>query len=360
MNRRLFGAFGVLAVLAFTVGGCKSDPLSDLDGDPAAVVTNFSYLQLPIGATATVNASILDARATPLAVPITFTPCTADVTVATDTSYHPVPATSAQAIVTAVSANPSCVRVAGAGLEDTVSVAVLPPNFAGAFSSAAVAGGDTLVIASTALLKFDTASVAVTFGGGTAGSVVAKSADTIRVLVPFGADGTLTIAGISVTYAPGVVISLPTTNSVTQTGDAVTGADEAFATAPPIPVPAPGQSTYMITNFGADNADQCAETAANFNFGSTGPCVIYSYTVADSTDLTFTVDWDSDADLDTYSCASTDPLDCFEDGGTGATGAHPQAFSFTVPPGTHYFVVENYDGVATTNIFVRIQNTTTP
>lgn len=360
MNRRLFGAFGVLAVLAFTVGGCKSDPLSDLDGKASAVVTNFSYLQMPIGGTATVNAQILDARATPLEVPITFTPCTADVTVAPDTGYHPVPLTSAQVIVTAVSANPSCVRVAGGGIEDTVNIAVLPPNFAGTFSSATVAGGDTLTISSTNLLKFDTATVAVTFGGGTAGSIVAKTADQIKVLVPFGADGPLTISGISVTYAPGVVVSLPSTNSVTQTGDAVTGTDEAFATAPDIAVPAPGQSTFLITNFGADNADQCAETAANFDFGSTGPCVIYKYTVADSTDLTFTVDWDSDADLDTYSCATTDPLDCFEDGGTGATGAHPQEFSFTVPPGTHYFVVENYDGVATANIFVRVRNTTTP
>jgi hypothetical protein len=360
MNRRLFGAFGVLAVLAFTVGGCKNDPLSDLDGEPSNLVTNFSYLQMPIGARTAVNASVLDARATPLEVPITFTACTADITVATDTGYHPVPVTSAQVIVTAVSPNPSCVRVAGGGLEDTVAVAVLPPSFSGAFSSATVAGGDTLVIASTSQLKFDTATVAVTFGGGSPGSIVAKSADTIKVLVPFGADGTLTIEGITVTYAPGVVISLPTTNSVTQTGDAVTGADEAFATAPAITVPAPGQSSFLITNFGADNADQCAETAANFDFGSTGPCVIYSYTVADTTDLTFTVDWEGDADLDTYSCASADPLDCFEDGGAGATGDHPQEFSFTVPPGTHYFVVENFDGAPTPNIFVRITNTTSP
>src|SRR6267154_2160224 len=107
MNRRLFGAFGVLAVLALPVGGCKSDPLSGGDGTPSQVVTDFSYLQLPIGGEQAVTASVLDARTTPLQVPITFTPCSAAVSVAVDTSYHPLPPTSTRAVVTAVSPAPS-------------------------------------------------------------------------------------------------------------------------------------------------------------------------------------------------------------------------------------------------------------
>src|SRR2546425_11736796 len=90
------------------------------------------------------------------ALPITFTACTGDIAVTVDTSYHPVPRTSAQAIVKAVSANPSCVVVAGGGVKDTIQVAVLPPSFGGAFSSATPKGGDTLTISSTSLLKFDT------------------------------------------------------------------------------------------------------------------------------------------------------------------------------------------------------------
>ena len=146
MNRRLFGALGVVAVFTLTVGSCKSDPFSDVHGTPAAVVTNFSYLQLSIGGSANVQASIVDATATPLEIPITFTPCTGDVTVTIDTSYHPVPRTSAQAIVTAVTPAPSCVVVAGGGVKDTVQVAVLPQAFSGAFSSATPKGGDTLTI----------------------------------------------------------------------------------------------------------------------------------------------------------------------------------------------------------------------
>src|SRR5438874_5075403 len=144
MNRRLFGVLGVVAVFTLTVGSCKSDPFADVHGTPTAVVTNFSYLQLPIGTSATVQASIVDATATPLEVPITFTPCTGDVTVAVDTSYHPIPKTSSRGVVTAVTANPSCIVVAGGGVKDTVQVAVLPQGFAGTFSSATPKGGDTL------------------------------------------------------------------------------------------------------------------------------------------------------------------------------------------------------------------------
>ena len=106
---------------------------------------------------------------------------------ATDTSYHPVPATSAQAIVTAVTANPSCVVVAGGGVKDTIQVAVLPQAFAGALSSATPKGGDTLTITSTTLLKFDTSKVAVSFAGagtGSAGVIVSKTPDVVKVLVP--------------------------------------------------------------------------------------------------------------------------------------------------------------------------------
>ena len=359
MNRRLFETLGTLAALAVvTVAGCKKDPLSDLDGNPSAIVTNFSYLQLGIGDEAAVTAQVIDARATPLAVPITFSPCTGDVTVANDTSYHPVPATSARAIVTAVSANPSCIIVAGGGVTDSVTVAILPEAFNGTLSATTVAGGDTLTITSSATLKFDTATVGVVFGGGTEGLIASKTADVVKVLVPFGAAGPVTINGIAVTYVSGLVVSLPAGASVTQTGDRWVG-DDAFATAPTIAVPTTvGARTVVLTNLPAtNNAAQCAETAANFDFGSTGPCTIYRFSVAAPTKLKFTVDWDSAADLDTYSCAAADPMSCFEDPGSGATGAQPQEFEFTYPAGTHYFVVENYDGTATANIFVTIIRT---
>jgi len=348
MNRRLFGAFGVLTIVALSAGSCKSDPLSDVDGNPAVVVTDFSYLQMPIGSTNSITASVLDARTNALAVPITFTACTADITVVPDPDYNPVPNTSARAIVTANTANGSCVRVAGGGIEDTVQVAVLPESFGGAFSSATPKGGDTLTISSTATLKFDPDSVTVTFGA-LAGDVVAATVDQVKVLVPFGATGAPEISGITVTYVPGLHVTLTASNTVTQTGDFWTG-DDAYATAPTINLPAAGGTSLMITNFPAtDNTAICGEAS--------GPCGIYKYVVAgtDSVELTFTVDWDSDADVDTYSCSGPSAATCFEDGGAGATAVQPQAFTFSAAPGTHYFLIENFDHVPTANLRVTIE-----
>lgn len=367
MNRRLFGAFGVLAVAALPVGGCKSDPFSDLDGTPSAVVTNFSYLQLPLGAQATVNASVVDGRATPLEVPITFTPCTADVTVATDTSYHPVPVTSAQAIVTAVTANASCVIVEGGGLEDTVDVAVLPAGFSGAFSSATPMGGDTLTITSTATLKFDPATVAVTFPSGAAGLVVSATADQVRVLVPFGENGALTIAGVEVTYVPGLIVSLPTTNTITTTGNKWAAANS-WQTAPdwtPLVPAAAGDTNYAVVAMpGTNNAAVCPE--AVMAFGSSGPCAIFRLTFADSTALRFRADWTgtgANPDVDLLVCSDS-TLANF-DGGTGApcdfegfggaTGAKPQLTNARIyAPGTWWFVIENYAGTPSPNHIVEI------
>ena len=369
MNRPLFGALGVAAVLALTVGSCKNDPLSDLDGTPAAVVTNFSYLQMAIGATAQVTASIVDGRATPLEVPITFTPCTADVTTAIDTSYHPVPVTSARAIVTAVTANPSCVRVSGGGLEDSVTVAILPQAFGGTVSSATPQGGDTLTISSTAVLKFDTATVAVTFGGGVAGTVVSKTADQVRVLVPFSSPGPLTIAGINVTYVTGLIVALPTTTTVTQTGNrwAALGTNS-WQTAPDVSwlIPsAAGQTRHAILPLPAGNSAICPEVV--MAFGSTGPCAILKITVGAATNMRFRVDWQGTAlapDVDLLVCSDT-TLANF-DGNTGApcgvagfgaaTGAKPQITGATVvvAAGTYWVVIENFDGTPSANHFLSI------
>ncbi len=362
MNRRLFGALGVVAVFTLTVGSCKSDPFADVHGTPAAVVTNFSYLQLSIGGSANVQASIVDATATPLEIPITFTPCTGDVTVTIDTSYHPVPKTSARAIVTAVTPAPSCVVVAGGGVKDTVQVAVLPQAFGGAFSSATPKGGDTLTIGSTTLLKFDPSTVAVTFtGAGTAnaGTIVSKTADAVKVLVPFGAAGPLTIAGISVTYVSGLVVTLPTSGTVTQTGDFWAPGDTGYATAPSIPLPAAtGDKVYFLSQVPTvSNDPDCGEGTGA---GGVGQCTIFKYTATGTDSLKFTVSWTPAttpadvSDIDFYSCGSAGVAACFEDGGAGATGKTPESFNFKPAAGVHYLVIEQYSAGEDPNILVTI------
>lgn len=126
MNRRHFGAFGVLIIAAFSLGSCKSDPLSDLDGIPSTVVTDFDLVRVAVGDTVTVTSSVLDSRSTPLAVPITFRTCSAVATTVIDPDYHPVPATSARALIIGASLGTTCVIASGEGLEDTVDVLTFP------------------------------------------------------------------------------------------------------------------------------------------------------------------------------------------------------------------------------------------
>jgi hypothetical protein len=126
MNRRLFGAFGVLTIVAISFGSCKSDPLSELDGSPAAIVVNFDLVRVAVGDTASVTATVLDGRSTPLAVPITFRTCSAVATTVIDPEYHPVPATSARALIIGASLGTTCVIASGEGFEDTTDVLTFP------------------------------------------------------------------------------------------------------------------------------------------------------------------------------------------------------------------------------------------
>jgi hypothetical protein len=248
-----------------------------------------------------------------------------------------------------------------AGVSDTVSVAVLPQGFGGTFSSATPKGGDTLTINSTTLLKFDTATAAVTFGTLSA-VVVSKSANQLKVLVPFGATGTATIAGISVTYVPGLVVTLPSTATITQTGDFWAPGDTGYASAPAIPLPtATGQFIKMVTLTPAiDNDANCGEGTAA---GGIGQCTIFKYTANGTDSLTFSASWTPAttpadvSDIDIYSCGSAGVAACFEGGaagGTGATASTPQSFTIKPTAGVHYFVIEAYSGGEDPNVVVTI------
>jgi len=331
MNRRLFGAFGVLAVAAFPVGGCKTDPFSDLDGTPSNVVTSFSYLQLPIGGQATVNASVVDGRATPLEVPITFTPCTADVTVATDTSYHPVPVTSAQAIVTAVSLASSCVVASGGGLQDTIQVTTMPVAFNGGISTTDPIIGDTLTLTSSATLSFtDTANI--DFGDGIQGEILVRNADTLMVRVPqpeATQPATLSITGVRLDYATGlaVTIATPSPMNVQPVGDRT----------------APGNVVITLPADGGADLEVWDGFKAGAN--GTGAAVIdyfYTFTVAAADTITFTIDWDGAADLDMYVCNAA--CSAFIGGFGAATGANPETFTVTFSAaGTYHLLIESWD-----------------
>jgi len=337
MHRRLLGMLGVVAALVGTVAGCKDDPLSGLDGTPSAVVLSFSYLQLPVGGSAKVTASVVDGRFTPLPVPITFTACSVDVGVAVDTSYHPQPVTSARVTVTAVTANPSCVRVSGGGLEDTVRVAVLPVAFNGSSSTATPQVGQTFSLYGSATLGFNVNSANVNFGGGVLGDIVRRVGDTLTVRVPQ-PDATptasLNVLGVAVKYVPGLTVNLPTATTFTVTSPYghASGGPAAFV------VPADGDSVEFYDGFATDGAD---------NF--------YPFTIASTDTITFTLSWDTDADLDMAACNGVF-TGCT--GGFGAaTGANPETFTVIFPAGNFNLLIEQFDVGEGAHLFkVKVKN----
>jgi hypothetical protein len=354
MKPRISGLLGVLAALASAATACKKDPTADGVGTPAAVIADFSAFTLSVGDSAKFTASVVDERLTPLDAPITFSSCdNAAATVTVDPTYAPVPHTSARAVIHAVGPNAVCILASsGSAKPDTVHLIVLPVAFSGTISSTTPSAGSVIVIHSTAQLKFIPASVSVTFGGGFAGGVIGATADTVAVVVPFSDPAKLSIGGITLTYVAGSNVTLSTTGTVTQTGDFYNNADSSFATAPTLTIPAAaGQSTKFITNvINYDNAaTQCAEGPGG---GSTGPCMIYKFTLAAPASLKFSTDWAPGGavtpDIDIYACDNTGLAGCFEDGGAGATASKPQTFTFTFPAGTHYFVIEDFDNSSST------------
>jgi hypothetical protein len=372
MNRRLFGAFGVITLVALSGGSCKSDPLSDLDGVPDALVVDFNHLNIGVGDTATVTAEVLDGRAAPMEAPITFAACNGVVLAATDTSYHPIPATSARATVIAQTPAPSCVVVTGGGFTDTVTVDAVPTSFTGALSTTTPAAGDTMTIASTPELKFDTATVAVTFSGGSHATFLAKTPDLLTFLVPAANPGgaPLTIAGVTVTsYSPPLHVTLQT-GDVSVTGDQWAG-DTIWQTAPNITalIPAVGGAATRMAVGTRGNPAVCPEVVLGnstpaTNDNSSGPCMIFRFDVVDTTSVRFTTDWDGTTatDIDIYVCAdsvvsvASFNANCFEDGGGGATGVKPQqtsAHKFTAGP--HWFVIELFGGATPKTNYVTIQ-----
>jgi len=202
MNRRLFGTLGVMAALvASTVAGCKGDPLSDLgDGTPAALVTDFTYLEVIIAGTRTWTATVVDGRGTPLVAAVTFRTCNAVASVAIDTSYHPVPATSTRAVVTGVTYGTSCVIAEGGGFSDTVQIATFP-------ASIVITGPDTIGSGATTVFGYEYRDAA---GNPVVGvpAPTFSSGDTTRAKVSPSPLGT-----VSAQAPGGVVITVTGTGS---------------------------------------------------------------------------------------------------------------------------------------------------
>jgi hypothetical protein len=127
MLPRLSGRLALAAALAAAAVTCKGDPTAAGVGSATGIQTSLVSINVNVGATATFTAWVVDVRLDRVVAPITFTTCDPTILrVATDTSYHPVPVTSSQGLVTTLKAGTSCVKVSSPGLPDSaVAVHVL-------------------------------------------------------------------------------------------------------------------------------------------------------------------------------------------------------------------------------------------
>ncbi len=341
MTRLCIGA--ILSGMAFAMWACKGDPTSSLRNGPSALsVTPSTLIADPTGAPIVVV--VRDGQLNPVAADVTAK--SADVTiaqVAPDTS-RPFPdgATHAFLVTGRLDGGATTVTFTSGSLDTSTTVLLVPKLLPGTLSSTTPQGGSVLTIGSTTLLKLDGVS-GVTFGGGVQGLVLTADVDAVDVIVPFSDPGVLNIAGVYPTYlGSGVGYAVQGVATVTQTGSVWAG-DDAPGTAPVLTLPATaGKVVPMITPlFGGNNAASCVQPTAQ------GPCMFYQFTVAASTKLTFSVDWDGNpsdsTDINLFACASPyNAATCLTSPQAVDTSktARPAAFTATFATGTHVIVLE--------------------
>jgi hypothetical protein len=261
-------------------------------------------------------------------------------TVAADTTIPSPNGSEHNYIVTAVAPGQTKLVVQGGGVTDSATINVLPIAFGGTASTASPQVGQPFTLLSTSVLKWDTTSANIDFGGGILGEVIRVSRDTLKVYVPQ-PDATqpqsLKVNGVVVTYVAGLVLNgLPVAGSfnVTNPFGAHSSCDPAASV-----LPVPGTIRDGFTSTDADH--------------------YYTFTLAGTTTITFTLSWPTNADLDMYvynvGCTT------FQ-GGTAkfaaATGANPETVQMTLAAGSYQVWVNVFDLGDGAHLFSI--NTTTP
>lgn len=367
MKRLLIGSILAAGAAAAVVSACRGDPTASLRNGLSSIAVDPSLIFISEGDVRAVTATPQDDQLNPVSATVTAASQNSSVaSVAENPDAPSVNGTVASFAVTAVAPGATTVDFSAGGVSASTVVNVLPLNFSGAISNATPPGGSEIVIHATDVLKFDPSLVTVRFGGlglqaddkfavdyAYRAMVNVRTPDSISVLVPFGATGKDTIDGIDVSYVANLRASLLTATSVDQTGRYWTG-DDAYTTAPTIPLPAASGDTVSILTDLAGLASANSPICGEYAFGAIGPCAIYKFTLAAATELNFQALWDTNTDIDFYVCSGPDPSTCFEDGGGGATGNYPENTGATFPAGTHYLVLEDWDGPKPTNMLVII------
>jgi hypothetical protein len=329
---------GFLLAAATGMLACSGDPTGDLVGTGAAISATPSSLFMAQGETKAVTISVLDAQGNGLEITdFQAAPGSAAVAVVEDSTYLVTNAgaplsTSRRVNITGQSPAATTVAVTANGVTLDVPVKVTPTSATVTVSTTTPAANEGLVITLPAGYKFGSGAGASVEGAVGAVQSVAPDSTAITVLLPPGATGQLTVDSVAVDFAPGVLFSLPTDQTVTVGAVTPLAGTESPSTAPPVTIQPPGGSTLF---FDGGTFDGTA-------FGAF-PTRYYKITVADTTILTTTIDWPSPEDLGLYFFLSDGSTDFGSPADAGGGGAHPESATNTFPPGTYVMGVVNFN-----------------
>ncbi len=333
MKRQMCGVF----VLAATAGlwACSGDPTGDFVGQDVTIQSNPTSIFLPQGGSREVIISVTDAQGNESDITdFSVTSASGGISVQIDSTYLNTSVnqlgTGRRVFVTGASPGATSFTITANGKTRDVPVKVTPISTTVTLSNAAPAANEPLVI---------TLPAGYTFGAGASASVndvpgivqsVSEDGSSLTLLAPPGESGTVTVDSVGVDFAPGVLFSLPTADSITVGAVTPLAGTGATGSAPSLTLADIGGSTSFYDGGTYDYA------------APDGPTRLYKFTVADSTTLTTTIDWPSPEDLGIYFYAADGATSAGDFGDAGGGGAHPESVTNTFAPGTYYLGVVNF------------------
>jgi hypothetical protein len=328
MKRLLCGS--VVLAVSLTLASCSSDPTGDLQGDPARIVADPSSLFIDQGANEAVIVRLEDEAGDPLAGDWEIAATGSGITVVRDPNYLGTTVgapleSEAQFVVTA-GASPiaSSFTLTAGGLSLEIPVKVTPTSLAATFSNPTPAQNEPVTVTAEGYTFLPEAAISF---GGTPAIILANDGTTLTFLPTPGSTGPALVDGVAVNFLPTTPLSLETTTEITVAPLSSIGGTADPATAPALPVPAPGETTTIF-----DGPDFTA-TIDHF----------YRLDIAEAGDYTVTLDWDIGSDIDLILC---NDAACSAPDFTGATANHPESATYTLAPGTYYVLAEDFGGDA--------------
>lgn len=333
MTRMIRGS----VLLAACVGllSCSSDPLGNDAGVPYKIVSAPSTVFVTQGSSQLIGFQLVDELDGQIPTTWTIGATPAIFTVALDSSYRPIynpdgtltlpgEQTEVRATITGIASGAGEFTVSGGGKSITIPVKVVPSILPATFSNTTPDIGEqiTMTMPAGLVLNFN---ATYAFGNAAPPIVVSQAVDgsSVTLLVAPGTDAPLTVTGVSPDFAPNVVLTLVTSDTVTATSTSdFVGTDDP-STAPTITLGAVGSSVSFYDIPSAID-------------------MFYRIDLAVATTIKVTTDWaDHGADVDQlYLNAAFGLIAPF----TAATGAAPEVSTAVYAAGTYYIYINQYSG----------------